>query len=709
MRYFLKALAISLGLFLTVSAHAQHCGYDEMHQYYLQNDPGYAQRLQQIEADAQQYQAQTTAQKRVLITIPIVVHVVHNGEAIGVGGNISDAQILSQIDVLNKDYRFTNADASLIPAAFQQFATDMEFEFCLAIRDPSGNISTGIDRINGGRATWLMSDVDGSLKPTTIWDAAHYLNIWTLQLGGANASTLGYSSHPGWAADVDGVVIQYKYFGTVGNVVSPFNKGRTGTHEIGHYLGLDHLWGLGEANVSACGDDDGVADTPIQAMANYNCPTFPKVSCSNGPNGDMFMNYMDYVNDACMFMFSTGQKARVNSLTSSFRSSLVNSTACTRYMLDAALADVVYPKTTVCSNTFRPLVLIQNEGAQTITSLLINMVVDQSNFIQKRWTGSLPTGQSLYVTMEPITLADGIHELNVYISNPNNGVDQLADNNTKDLTFTVTNQTGLFPYTLPLSEGFESASFPPTPWEISSIGGSSGAWSLSSSSGFGNSVNGAMVDFFTSNTNGQKQSLITPYFEVPFGKTVALDFSHAYARKDSVTNDSLNIYFSLDCGDNWVLFWSNGGIHLQTALPQNTAFVPAPTEWEKVEGFNLPQLQGQGQVRIKFEAVSRNGNNIYLDDINLHYWTVGIESTLPLPGLKLYPNPASKMVMLQIAGYSGTAQVEVYNLQGKALTNHEVVLGGAGASIDVSTLSPGLYLVKVTSQVGERYVKLVVE
>ncbi len=710
MRHIVKALAISLGLFLTLQTNAQqHCGYDEMHQHYLQTDPGYAQRLQQIEAAAQQYQAQPHARKRTLVTIPVVVHVVHNGEALGTGGNITDAQVLSQIEVLNKDYRFANADASLIPAAFQQFATDMELEFCLAIRDPDGNATNGIDRVNGGKVSWLITEVDNDLKPITTWNPELYLNIWTLQLGGANANLLGYASKPGLNPDYDGVVVQYKFFGTVGNVVSPFNKGRTCTHEVGHYFGLDHMWGLGEPNVSNCADDDGIADTPVQEKANYGCPTFPKVSCSNGPNGDMFMNYMDYVNDACMFMFTTDQKSKVNSIIGTFRSDLASSTACTRFTLDAALIDLVLPKTAVCNDSFRPVVLIKNEGSQTITSVLINVVVDQSNFTQKQWTGSLAMGESVYVLLDEQVLADGAHEINVYLANPNNGVDQLPGNDVVDINFTVTDQSGLFPIALPIEQGFEGVNFPPSLWEVSSVGGVSGAWVLTTEGGFGSSANGVKVNFFNSNSVGQKQSLITPYFEVPMGQTTALSFSYAYARKDSITNDSLKVYFSLDCGANWIPFWSEGGIRLQTAVPQNTVFVPTATDWDKAEGLNLRQVQGQSQVRLKFEAASSNGNNIYLDDINLYYWTVGINQAPVLSGLKLYPNPATKVVTLQVENYQGAAEVTVYDLQGKLLTTNKVLFGGAGATLNISTFAPGLYLVKVASQDGERFVKLVVE
>lgn len=709
----LKALTMSLGLLLTTGAIAQtgtHCGYDELHQYYLDNDPGYPARLQAIETAIQQNQLNGTNKSRALVTIPVVVHVVHNGEAIGVGGNITEAQILSQFEVLNEDYRFLNVDAALIPGVFQTFATDMGFEFCLAIRDPDGNPFNGIERINGGQSSWTMSDVETNLKPVTIWDPTKYLNIWTLQLGGANAGTLGYSSKPGQDPTTDGVVVQYRNFGNTGNVVSPFNKGRTATHEIGHFLGLDHLWGTGAPNVSSCGDDDGVADTPNQSKANYSCPSFPVVSCSNGPNGDMFMNYMDYVNDACMFMFTAGQKAKVDNLLTTYRSSLASSTACTPYMLDAALVSLIYPTSTVCQNTFKPVILVRNSGSQTITNLLVNMVIDQSNFHQQQWFGSLATGESAYITINAITLADGIHEMNVYISNPNNGVDQLPANDSKDINITVANQTNIFALSLPVVEGFESPNFPPTLWEVASVGGSSGAWVLSTEGAFGTSANGVKVDFFTSNTANQKQALITPVFEVLTGQSAALSFSYAYARKDSLTNDSLNVYYSLDCGSSWIPFWSRNGIHLQTTATTSPGlFVPASTDWERVAGINLPQLQGQGRVQFKFEAVSNNGNNIYLDDINIENWTVGIVEQQLSGSFLIYPNPAKRNITLSTSNIVGDAMLGIYDVQGKLLLQRSINSIEHITILDLSSLGSGLYIVKLSNANGEHYQKLIVE
>ena len=175
-----------------------------------------------------------------IITIPVVVHVVYNTNA----ENISDAQIFSQMDVLNADFRRTNSDASNTPSVWQNIAADCEIDFCLATIDPNGNPTTGITRTNTNQTSFSISSDNvkyssaGGIDP---WPQDDYLNIWVCDLGGG---LLGYATPPSsWTNPEDGVVIGYRYFGTTGVVQAPYNKGRTATHEVGHWLNLDHIWG----------------------------------------------------------------------------------------------------------------------------------------------------------------------------------------------------------------------------------------------------------------------------------------------------------------------------------------------------------------------------------------------------------------------------------------------------------------------------------
>jgi len=257
-------------------------------------------------------------------TLPVVVHIVHNGEAVGTGANISRAQVQSQLDALNEDYRNLNADGVKVPSPFQRLRADAQFQFVLAARDPSGRplAEPGIDRVSSATKGFTAAPyadyyTDGVIKPATSWNPDQYVNIWVLALP---SNELGYAQFPdntaglaglsglGGAANTDGVVITYTAFGRVGTLSTTYNRGRTLTHEMGHWLGLIHIWGD-----SNCGNDY-CADTPTQETGNLYCPSFPHVTCSNGPSGDMFMNYMDYVDDACMQLFSGNQKDRMQAV-----------------------------------------------------------------------------------------------------------------------------------------------------------------------------------------------------------------------------------------------------------------------------------------------------------------------------------------------------------------------------------------------------------
>lgn len=291
-------------------------------------DPTLETRMNDVERHTQEYAASGQHSDRAVVTIPVVFHIIHNGDAVGSGENVSDTYINAQLDQLNKDFRKLNSDASLIPSLFAGVAADAEIQFCLAQRTPAGAATTGINRLNQGQASWTMNQIESSLKPSTIWDRNKYLNLWTVVFGGSDAGTLGYAQFPGGAANTDGVVLLYSSLGSTA-VTNPaggaYGKGRTCTHEVGHWLNLRHIWGD-----ATCGSDL-VSDTPTHNTANYGCPTYPHASTCSGAPTEMTMNYMDYTDDACMYMFSAGQKTRMQALFAAggSRASLATSDGCT--------------------------------------------------------------------------------------------------------------------------------------------------------------------------------------------------------------------------------------------------------------------------------------------------------------------------------------------------------------------------------------------
>ena len=311
------------------SAHAQieKCATMQILEKRIAKDPSIKLRMEQSEIKTQKWIAANSNAKGgiQLVTIPVVVHILWNDPI----ENISAAQIQSQIDILNEDFRLLNSDSLDSSHPFWQFTADTEIEFCLASRDPNGNATSGIIRTYTDSTAFIEMD---SPKYTVTggsdsWDPTQYLNLWVCHLNDG-LGLLGYAAFPADLAtdpDLDGVVISYTAFGYIGTATAPNDLGRTGTHEVGHWLNLRHIWGD-----DTCGDDF-VADTEIAEDHNYGCPTFPhnaNSTCGSGVDGEMYMNYMDYVDDACMNMFTYDQGIRMQSALNGDRAGLLTSLGC---------------------------------------------------------------------------------------------------------------------------------------------------------------------------------------------------------------------------------------------------------------------------------------------------------------------------------------------------------------------------------------------
>ena len=352
----MKKLSLVIVLLLNVffaNAQQRNCGTMQHLDEIRQRDPGVDNRMDVENLDIKHWISNNTSSSKSmpnLITIPVVVHVIYKNSS----QNISDAQIFSQIDILNEDFRMNNSDASSVPSAFAGAAADCEIEFCLAVRDPNGNVTTGITRTYtttssfSGYTSMKYSSTGGQ----DAWNTSDYLNIWVCNLA---SGLLGFATFPGGNSSTDGVVCDYAYFGNTGTATSPYDLGRTATHEVGHWLNLYHIWGD-----SYCGNDY-VSDTPKHEESNYGCPSYPHASsCSGtGSSGEMFMNYMDYTNDACMFMFSTGQKNRMRATLNGSRSSLLSSLGC----------QVVYPPIILSSTTTNLSCSLANDGSINLSAI----------------------------------------------------------------------------------------------------------------------------------------------------------------------------------------------------------------------------------------------------------------------------------------------------------------------------------------------------
>ncbi len=388
-------------------------------------------------------------QKLPILTIPVVVHVIHNGDAVGSGENILDGQVLSQIQVLNEDYRKILGTPGYNT---NPVGADVEIEFCMAVVDPSGNPTDGIDRVNYGTASFGTNAAVETMKTTTIWDPTQYMNMWSVRFGGGMSGTLGYAQFPdnsglagmptsGGAANTDGVVSTFDAFGSInifpGGTYNPtYNLGRTMTHEVGHWLGLRHIWGD-----SNCGDDF-CADTPESTTSNFGCPT--QTTCDG--QLDMVENYMDYTDDACMNIFTEDQKTRIRTVMniSPRRMELPNSNKCSAPNPDdAGISTIVSPTGTVCgSTTFTPEVVLSNYGNNDITAVDIVYDIDGVGSLTFNWTGTLTPSSTTTVTLPSMTTTPGTHTFNASTSTPNGNTDTNAGNDGTSTSFTIMSGNG---------------------------------------------------------------------------------------------------------------------------------------------------------------------------------------------------------------------------------------------------------------------------
>ncbi len=336
---------LSLVLLFNQSVLAQHdrCGTMQHHEYLKTVDPNYESRQQVIDQLMLNSMENDPSWKTTgIVTIPVVFHVLYSTNS--TTQNISNARIQAQLNVLNSDYAATNSDTSLIPTVFKPLKANTGIQFCLAQRDPQGNPTDGIIR---KQTTVTSFSTNNGIKFNAqggddAWPATQYLNIWVGNLG---SGLLGYAQFPGGAAATDGVVLLNGSVGGPGalGTTSSYNRGRTATHEVGHWLNLRHIWGD-----SNCGNDF-VTDTPLHTTSNFGCPAFPTLAtnCSGSPQM-MTMNYMDYTNDACMYMFTEGQGIRMNTCLTSTRAALSASLGCVPVGLSEPqdLGIFIYPNPT---------------------------------------------------------------------------------------------------------------------------------------------------------------------------------------------------------------------------------------------------------------------------------------------------------------------------------------------------------------------------
>jgi len=676
------------------------------HEAYLQSqNPNRAAEVQAYEATIQNWitnQANNPTTQAV-ITIPVVVHVVYNTTA----ENITDNQVLSQIQVLNEDYSLTNPDASSIPSAFNSVKANCEIQYCMATVDPSGNPTNGIRRVSTSTTTFSTND---AVKFTAqggdnAWPTTQYLNLWVCDLSGG---LLGYGEFPtGNATNTYGLVMDYQCFGS--NYTSygsgftftnGFDRGRTATHEIGHCFNLRHIWG---DDGTACTGSDLCADTPNQADENYGCPSFPSnASCSN--SGDMSMNYMDYTNDACMYMFTLNQKTRMLAvLNSAPYNALQNSTACQSATtgVDGGISAIVSPGATLCGTSFTPQVTLLNSGTTTLTSATINYRIDANTNQTYNWTGSLASSASTTVTLSPMTTTVGTHTFTAFTSNPNNTTDVNTANDQQQRTFTVSSSGQNLPY----SEGFESTTFPQGGMTLNNPDGAT-TWARTTLAAKTGSAS-AFMDNFDYNANGEIDEMILPNLNLSSVTNPVMTFQVAYRlytdpAASTPYSDTLRVWISTDCGTTWTQIYGKWSSTLATVTPvfSTTEFVPTATQW-RLETLSLSAYQSYSNVSIKFRHATQFENNLYVDDINIQN-TTDVQNLVMTNDVQMYPNPSTGVINMDVNLFNrDNLTINVTNSIGQRVSqvSDENTFGGHYV-LDLSNEPNGVYFIEVQTGTG---------
>lgn len=686
---YLKALStLALLLFFNSSKAQDKCGtvqYQELlKKQHLTNetDSIFESWLQKeiILKEIERQNAMSTFSSGEVLTIPVVIHIIHNGEPVGVGSNISTDRILSQMEVLNEDFRRLNADSVNTPSIFQGLAADPLIEFVLAKRDPEGLSTNGIVRKKGSFSEYAMLD-NWELKSNSYWPSEDYLNIWVAPL---KNKLLGFAQFPQSNTEpgleeasayqyTDGVVIDFEYFG-INNDVSPVSKGRTATHEIGHFLGLRHIWGDG-----GCDVDDFCDDTPTVGAANFGCPTKTVESCGNQA---MYQNFMDYTDDVCMNIFTEDQKTRLHAVLTSSprRASLLESKGGIEPAIvanDLGIKRIISPLSISCENIVAPEIIIKNYGENDISSFQVLYTLNNDTIDSINQTVSLQPLDSIKLAFPTTILADTSNfSFNFIIQHVNDTTDGNLENNNKIIEINTPNQIAL-----PLVENFENEEILGSIFNPDQQFG----WQKINAPGLEGSNNSLRLEFFEYNANlGDKDFYFTPIFALEESKIPVLTFSYAYAEFSGGSNDGLEVRLSTDCGvtyneDN-ILF--NGfGEDIATAEKIGGSFLPlGRLEWKTVQ-IDLSDYKGQSNLRVSFAGINDYGNNIYLDNIEIKETTQHSQD-LKLLKIAIPPVSCTQTITPEVLVVNtGASTIDNFTVKLSSVWDEDINISYSGLSI----------------------------
>lgn len=712
-KHLITALAIALpAVFAGAQTHKHVCGADEHYHELVKKDPSI--RAKEIEANRLAAEAMKSgapkkaAGKKI---IPVVFHVFHTGT----NDNITKAQILNEIQILNRN--FNGYDTSNIRPLYRGIAADMELEFRLATKDPNGNCTDGIVRV------YDIENENGTnnIKLKSVWPTDRYLNIWVVDnivnFSSGLPGIAAYAQFP-WAGQhaTDGVISRNDQIGSIGT--SRPSNASTITHEIGHWIGLFHTFQGG------CNNEDQVDDTPAcETRTSILSCDYNRNTCGQGDTADLpdqIENYMDYIEGTCQSMFTEGQKARGHFMLENWRKVLWSQENLER----TGVADPYNYATQsgacapVASFYARPAIgTFVTQFPSACEGRVVNFVNNSYNVdlagVTFNWEFEGGTPATHTGTTPPAInyAAPGVYDVKLTATNANG-----------ENIFTANDYVTVDPNTAvlkaPWFEDIEFKDFPYYGWSVNST--SFDNWqrvALSTTS----SISGqhAMTIFNSAGNAGARYQLISPSFDLSNIANPVISFMYAFAQRVGAggqgTNDQLIVYTSEDCGQTWRNQWNRSGNALQTtgassAPVSGLPFVPASTaSWRLVsQGLNLTN---KSNVRFRFEFRSAGGNNIYLDAINVGFTLVNNNAFENSANFNVYPNPASSFATVSLnLTEASEVSIKLMDINGKEIKNIQnpstLEIGSHEFKFDTG-LSSGVYMVNLTVN-GNTYTRKLV-
>lgn len=677
-----------------VNANAQqaHCGFDEHLEKMLAKDPSGIQVIKDRQAVAAEItrsrlagEAERAGGPRI---IPTVFHVIHQGG----NENISKEQIEDQIRVLNEDFSRTNADASETRDEFLAVAANPNIEFRLAKLDPEGNCTDGIVRV------WspLTNNATDEVKGVSYWDRDDYFNVWVVKdidNDGEPGTILGYAQFPGFGnALTDGVVVRADYTGSIGTGAGNGSKGRTLTHEAGHWLGLLHTF-QGGCNGGFFGET--IADTPpVAAATQGGCPHSANTCNNDSPDlPDMVENYMDYSNGSCQNIYTLGQKDAFDGVLNGSRSNLISSgnLNATGVLLGenpcAPIARFSAENRIVCAGqnvTFE-------DGSYNGTPTTYNWEL----------TGATPS-QSGDANPTVVYNAPGVYSITMNVSN--------AQGND---AYTETDYITVLPSEAAVQSYFSFEGFEETDEDYIILSDNFGSTWEETNVSFTDSK-GIMLNNFSGNPLDSEDEFLLPSVDLTLMNDPDLYFRLSYKQRSGGAGDNLRVYVSRNCGDSWQIRYQKTGSSLATVSgTQGSPFTPSSeADWELID-VNLSSYENDEHVMVKFRGTSDEGNNIYIDDIQISGPLAVADQSFGFE-FSVGPNPVvdEAQITLEVAN-TEVYQVTLMDVAGKqiaSLHNGQLSTGKHAFTVSNQLLTnAGVYLVQVDNGLGKQVQKLVVQ